>query len=49
MAARARPGKTRAFTIGFDVAEYLTHQPRPAFAPAKYDYAKGGKPKDARN
>jgi thiosulfate dehydrogenase len=32
-----------------DVAEYVTHQPRPAFAAAKGDYAKGGKPKDARN
>ncbi len=32
-----------------DVAEYLTHQPRPPYAPAKNDYAKGNKPKDARN
>jgi thiosulfate dehydrogenase len=32
-----------------DVALYMTHQPRPAFAAAKNDYAKGGKPKDARN
>lgn len=32
-----------------DVAEFFTHQPRPAFAAAKDDYAKGNKPKDARN
>jgi thiosulfate dehydrogenase len=32
-----------------DVAEYMTHQPRPAFAAAKNDYAKGNKPRDARN
>ena len=32
-----------------DVAEFVTHQPRPAFAAAENDYAKGTKPKDARN
>jgi len=32
-----------------DVAEFMTHQPRPAFAAARNDYAKGNKPKDARN
>ena len=32
-----------------DVAEFMTHQPRPAFAAAKHDYAQGNKPKDARN
>ena len=32
-----------------DVAEYVTHQPRPAFAAAKTDYAKGIKPADARH
>ena len=32
-----------------DVAEFMTHQPRPAFAAARNDYAKGSKPKDARN
>lgn len=32
-----------------DVAEYMTHQPRPAYAPARNDYAKSSKPKDARN
>jgi thiosulfate dehydrogenase len=32
-----------------DVAEFVTHQPRPAYAAAKGDYAKGAKPKDARN
>ena len=32
-----------------DVAEYLTHQPRPAFPAARNDYPNGNKPKDARN
>lgn len=32
-----------------DVAQFMTHQPRPAYAAAKNDYAKGNKPKDARN
>jgi cytochrome c len=32
-----------------DVAEFVTHQPRPSYAPAKNDYARGNKPKDARN
>jgi len=32
-----------------DVAEFVTHKPRPAYAPAKNDYAGGSKPKDARN
>jgi thiosulfate dehydrogenase len=32
-----------------DVAEFVTHQPRPAYAAARNDYAKGNKPKDARN
>jgi thiosulfate dehydrogenase len=32
-----------------DVAEFLTHQSRPFFEPAKNDYANGTKPKDARN
>ena len=32
-----------------DVAEFLTHQPRPAFDAARNDYANGSKPKDARN
>ncbi len=32
-----------------DVAEYVTHQPRPAFPAAKNDYPYGKKPKDARN
>jgi len=32
-----------------DVAEFVTHQPRPPYAPAKNDYVRGNKPKDARN
>jgi thiosulfate dehydrogenase len=32
-----------------DVAEFITHQPRPAYAAARNDYARGKKPKDARN
>jgi thiosulfate dehydrogenase len=32
-----------------DVAEFVTHNPRPPYAPAKNDYASGSKPKDARN
>jgi thiosulfate dehydrogenase len=32
-----------------DVADFMTHQPRPAYAAARNDYAKGDKPRDARN
>jgi thiosulfate dehydrogenase len=32
-----------------DVAAFVTHQPRPAFAAARNDYTKGNKPRDARN
>ena len=32
-----------------DVADFVAHQPRPAFAGATNDYAKGERPKDARN
>ena len=32
-----------------DVADFVAHQPRPAYAAGKKDYAKGDKPKDARN
>ena len=32
-----------------DVADFVAHQPRPAFAGAAKDYATGGRPKDARN
>ena len=32
-----------------DVAEYITHQPRPAFPAARNDYPYGKKPQDARN
>jgi thiosulfate dehydrogenase len=42
-------GDTLSDQDAVDVAEYVTHQPRPAFSPAKADYAKGTKPKDARN
>ena len=31
-----------------DVAEYVTHQPRPDFAPKVNDWPNGGRPKDAR-
>ncbi|MEO8305196.1 MAG: c-type cytochrome [Betaproteobacteria bacterium] len=42
-------GGTLSDQDAVDVAEYMTHQPRPAYAAAKNDYAKGVKPKDARN
>ena len=42
-------GNTLSEQDAIDVAEFVTHQPRPAYAPAKNDYAKGSKPKDARN
>lgn len=42
-------GNTLSEQEAIDVAEFVTHQPRPAYAPAKNDYAKGSKPKDARN
>ena len=42
-------GNTLSDQDAIDVAEYVTHQSRPAFAAAKADYAKGPKPKDARN
>lgn len=42
-------GNTLSEQDAIDVAEFVTHQPRPDYAPGKYDYAKGGKPKDARN
>jgi len=42
-------GGTLSDQEAVDVAEFMTHQPRPAFAGAKNDYAKGNKPKDARN
>jgi len=31
-----------------DVAEYVTHQPRPEFLPRKRDWPKGDAPIDAR-
>ena len=42
-------GGTLSDQDAIDVAEFMTHQPRPAFGPAKDDYAKSTKPKDARN
>jgi thiosulfate dehydrogenase len=42
-------GDTLSDQDAVDVADYVAHQPRPAFAPASADYAKGTKPKDARN
>ena len=42
-------GNTLSERDAIDVAEFVTHQPRPPYAPAKNDYAKGNKPKDARN
>jgi len=42
-------GNTLSDQEAVDIAEYVTHQPRPAFAPAKHDWPKGDKPKDARN
>ena len=42
-------GNTLSEQEAIDVAAFVTHQPRPMYAPAKDDYAKGIKPKDARN
>ena len=42
-------GGTLSEQDAVDVADYVAHQPRPAFAPAKADYAMGAKPQDARN
>ena len=42
-------GNTLSDQDAVDIAAYFTHQPRPAFAGAKNDYAGGNKPKDARN
>jgi thiosulfate dehydrogenase len=42
-------GNTLSDQEAIDIAEYVTHQPRPPFAPAKRDWPDGGKPKDARN
>ena len=42
-------GNTLSDQEAVDIAAYFTHQPRPAFAGAKNDYAIGNKPKDARN
>ena len=42
-------GGTLSDQEAVDVAEFVSHQPRPPYAPAKDDYAGGSKPKDARN
>jgi thiosulfate dehydrogenase len=42
-------GNTLSDQDAIDVAQYMTHQARPSYAAAKSDYAKGNKPKDARN
>lgn len=42
-------GNTLSDQEAIDIAEYMTHQPRPAYPPAKHDWPKGGKPKDARS
>lgn len=42
-------GNTLSDQEAVDIAAFFTHQPRPAFAGAKNDYANGKKPKDARN
>jgi thiosulfate dehydrogenase len=42
-------GGTLTAQEALDVAEFVTHQPRPAYAPAKLDWPKGGRPKDARS
>jgi thiosulfate dehydrogenase len=42
-------GNTLSDQDAVDVAQYMTHQPRPAYAAAKNDYTKGERPKDARN
>ena len=42
-------GNTLSEQEAVDVAEYVTHQPRPPYAAAKNDYPKGARPKDARN
>lgn len=42
-------GNTLSDQDAIDIAEYVTHQPRPPFAAAQHDWPKGGRPKDARN
>lgn len=42
-------GSTLSEQDSVDVADFMTHQPRPAFDAAKNDYPSGNKPKDARN
>jgi thiosulfate dehydrogenase len=42
-------GGTLSDQDAVDVAEFVAHQPRPAYPAGKNDYAKGAKPKDARN
>ncbi|MHB8746207.1 MAG: c-type cytochrome [Gammaproteobacteria bacterium] len=42
-------GNTLNDQDAIDIAEFVTHQPRPAFPAAAHDWPKGDKPKDARN
>lgn len=42
-------GGTLSDQEAIDVAEFVTHQPRPDYPPAKNDFAGSKKPKDARN
>lgn len=42
-------GNTLSDQDAVDVADYVAHQPRPAFAAGRADYPKGGKPADARH
>jgi thiosulfate dehydrogenase len=41
-------GGTLSAQEALDVAEFVTHQPRPAYSPAKLDWPGGGRPQDAR-
>lgn len=42
-------GNTLSDQDAVDIAQFVTHQPRPAYPPAAHDWSKGDKPKDARN
>lgn len=42
-------GNTLSDQDAVDIAQFITHQPRPAYPPAAHDWSKGDKPKDARN
>lgn len=42
-------GNTLTDQEAVDVAEFVSHQPRPPYGPARNDYTGSAKPKDARN